>query len=143
VSVEIHRAHDRTEQDAAIALRHRVFCNEQGVPEADELDGRDDDGLHLVAVDDGRVVATCRLVFVGATVQFSRLAVEPDYRRRGIASRLLDAADGEARRGGARRIVLHAQTYAQELYSAHGYRPRGATFVEARIEHVAMEKALA
>jgi predicted GNAT family N-acyltransferase len=143
VSVEIRRVADTVERDAAIALRHRVFCDEQGVPETDEVDGRDGDGLHLVALDGGAIVATCRLVFVGATVQFSRLAVEPAHRRRGIASAMLDAAETEARTAGARRMVLHAQTYAEELYASHGYRPRGGRFVEARIEHVAMEKSLA
>jgi predicted GNAT family N-acyltransferase len=143
VSVEIRRVADTAERDAAIALRHRVFCDEQGVPETDEVDGRDGDGLHLVALDGGAIVATCRLVFVGATVQFSRLAVEPAHRRRGIASAMLDAAEAEARAAGARRMVLHAQTYTEELYASHGYRPRGGRFVEARIEHVAMEKSLA
>lgn len=144
MNVTVRRARDAAERDAALDLRYRVFCEEQGVPPSDELDGRDGEGVHLVAVaDDGRVVGTCRLVFVGATVQFSRLAVEPEWRRRRIASRLLELADAEARAAGAHRLVLHAQTYARELYSAHGYRPRGPTFVEAGIEHVAMEKALA
>ena len=44
--------------------------------------------------------------------------------------------------GGARRIVLHAQTYARELYENAGYRPRGRVFWEAGIEHIAMEKLL-
>ena len=144
MSVEVRRARDDAERNAAIALRHRVFVEEQGVPARDEVDGRDGDGLHLVAVDEqGRVLATCRLVFVGATVQLSRLAVDVSHRREGIASRLLRAADEEMRRRGARRVVLHAQTYARDLYLSHGYHPRGPVFVEAGIEHVAMEKSLA
>jgi predicted GNAT family N-acyltransferase len=143
VSVEIRRVRSSTERDAALTLRHEVFCVEQGVPPGDEQDGRDPEGLHLVAVEDGTVIATCRLVFVGGTVQFSRLAVEPDHRRRGIASRLLVAADSESRSAGARRIVLHAQTYARDLYRNQGYRIRGPLFCEAGIEHVAMEKRLA
>ena len=74
---------------------------------------------------DDSVLATCRLLFVGPTVQFSRLAVQRDARRRGIASRLLELADQETRAGGARRIVLHAQTYARSLYEGAGYQPRG------------------
>jgi predicted GNAT family N-acyltransferase len=38
--------------------------------------------------------------------------------------------------------VLHAQTYARELYETAGYRARGRLFWEAGIEHVAMEKLL-
>ncbi|HEY2637452.1 MAG TPA: GNAT family N-acetyltransferase, partial [Solirubrobacteraceae bacterium] len=138
MSVEVRRANGDGETEAAIRLRHRVFCEEQGVPESDEVDGRDGEGVHLVAVDEnGRVVATCRLVFVGSTVQLSRLAVDVSHRRQGIASRLLRTADAAVRERGARRVVLHAQTYARDLYLSHGYRPRGPIFVEAGIEHVA------
>jgi predicted GNAT family N-acyltransferase len=143
VSVEIRRVADEDEMAAALDLRDRVFCVEQGVPKREEIDGRDDEAIHLVAVRDGRVVGTCRLLFVDRTVQLSRLAVEPDARREGIATELLRAADAEAAAAGARRIVLHAQTYAQQLYTAAGYEPRGRVFVEAAIEHVAMEKRLA
>lgn len=143
MSEQIRRVRDEAELEAALDLRHRVFCLEQGVPKHEEVDGRDGDGIHLVAVRDGRVVGTCRLLFVDRTVQLSRLAVDPSARREGIATRLLRAADAEAELGRARRIVLHAQTYAQRLYEAVGYEPRGRIFVEAGIEHVAMEKRLA
>lgn len=130
------------EFEAALALRHEVFCVEQGVPSNEERDGRDRTGLHLVALQDGEVVATCRLVFVGNTVQFSRLAVKRSARRQGIASAMLRATDAESLAHGAHRIVLHAQTYARPLYDQAGYVPRGREFVEANIEHVAMEKLL-
>lgn len=143
MSVEVRRAEGEAEMEALLDLRHRVFCVEQGVPKREEIDGRDGEATHLVALLDGRVVGTCRLLFVDRTVQLSRLAVEPEVRRRGIASRLLRAADAEAEASGARRIVLHAQTYAKQLYAAAGYEPRGRVFVEASIEHVAMEKRLA
>lgn len=126
----------------ALALRHEVFCVEQGVPRHEEVDGRDHEGLHLVAVADGRLLATCRLLFVGPTAQFSRLAVRRSARRRGIATNLLELAEAEARAARASRLVLHAQTYAQSLYEQAGYRARGRVFVEANIEHIAMERLL-
>ena len=141
-TIEIRRHQGEEEMTQLLRLRHDVFCGEQGVPEREELDGRDGEAVHLVAVEDGRVLATCRLLFVGATVQFSRLAVARDARRRRIATRLLALADDETRAGGARRLVLHAQTYARSLYDAAGYEPRGRVFMEAGIEHVAMEKLL-
>lgn len=143
MSVEIRRVAGEAEMTAALEVRHQVFCVEQGVPKREEIDGRDREAVHLVAVEDGRVLGTCRLLFVDRTVQFSRLAVEPGARRRGIATRLLQAADAEALAAGAKRIVLHAQTYARDLYLADGYEPRGHVFVEAGIEHIAMEKRLA
>ena len=142
VAYEVRRARGEAEMAALLELRHHVFCIEQGVPEREELDGRDGDGVHLVAVSDGEVLATCRLLFVGPTVQFSRLAVRQAARRHGIASALLALADDETRAGGARRLVLHAQTYARSLYDGAGYEPRGRVFMEAGIEHIAMEKVL-
>jgi len=141
-AVEIRRVRGEDEMAQLLKLRRDVFCREQGVPEREELDGRDGEGIHLVAVAGDEVLATCRLLFIGPTVQFSRLAVRASARRRGIATRLLALADAETRAGGARRLVLHAQTYARSLYEAAGYEPRGRVFMEAGIEHVAMEKLL-
>ena len=142
LTYEVRRVRGDEEMAAALALRHEVFCVEQGVPVYEELDGRDAEGVHLVAVSNGTLLATCRLLFVGPTVQFSRLAVRESVRRQGIASALLSLADEETRAGGARRLVLHAQTYARALYEAAGYEPRGRIFMEAGIEHIAMEKHL-
>ncbi len=142
VDYEVRLARDQHELGEALALRHEVFCVEQGVPEHEELDGRDPEGIHLIAVRGQELLATCRLVLIGSTAQFSRLAVRPDVRRQGIATALLDEAESLARTSGARRIVLHAQTYARPLYEVAGYRTRGGVFTEAGIEHVAMEKEL-
>jgi predicted GNAT family N-acyltransferase len=142
LTYEVRRASGDQEMTAVVELRHEVFCVEQGVPQREELDGRDGQALHLVAVSGDQLLATCRLLFVGPTVQFSRLAVRKSARRHGIASALLARADAETRAGGARRLVLHAQTYARALYDSAGYEPRGRIFMEAGIEHVAMEKQL-
>jgi predicted GNAT family N-acyltransferase len=148
VRYEIRRAHTQRELAEALKLRYAVFCVEQGVPEHEELDGRDHEGIHLVAVavDDagsGELLGTCRLVLVGRTGQFSRLAVKASARRQGIATGLLEAADAETRAAGGRRLVLHAQVYARPLYEQAGYVPRGSVFREAGIDHIAMEKVLA
>jgi predicted GNAT family N-acyltransferase len=140
---EVRRVRGEAEMSAALTLRHDVFCLEQGVPESEELDGRDHEGIHLVAVGGGELLGTCRVLMVGATAQFSRLAVRQSARRRGIATALLDEAEVETRAAGGNRLVLHAQTYARELYENAGYRPRGREFWEAGIEHIAMEKVLA
>jgi predicted GNAT family N-acyltransferase len=124
-------------------LRRRVFCDEQGVSFAADRDGRDPEALHVVAVEDGRLVGTCRVLVQGTLARLGRLAVEADQRRRGVAGRILDVAGDTARRAGATEIDLHAQTYALPLYQAAGYAERGEEFVEEGIRHVAMRKPLA
>lgn len=140
--MEVREAQTEDELEQALALRERVFCGEQGVTPAADRDGRDRESTHLVAVEDGRVVGTCRLLPRGQVIRLGRLAVERDRRGEGIASRILVLADDVSRRLGGRRIDLHAQTYAIGLYLADGYVETGERFVEEGIEHVSMEKRL-
>jgi predicted GNAT family N-acyltransferase len=139
---EVRPARDQTEVDAALALRHEVFCVVQGVSLAEERDGRDDEALHLVVVDDGDVVGTCRLLLVGSEVKLGRMAVAPAHRGRGLAAELLVEADARARELHAQRIALAAQLTAQAIYRRAGYAPYGDVFLDAGIEHVMMGKAL-
>jgi predicted GNAT family N-acyltransferase len=124
-------------------LRARVFCDEQGVSAAADRDGRDPEAQHVVAVDGGRVIGTCRLLYRGGTAKLGRLAVEPGHRGRGVGGAILQEAERLARADGADRIALHAQAHAKSLYARDGYAERGAPFSEEGIEHVAMEKLLA
>jgi predicted GNAT family N-acyltransferase len=141
--LDVRPAQTSEEIDAALRLRERVFAVEQGVrPEADR-DGRDPEATHLVAVEEGRVVGTCRLVFQGDIARLGRMAVERDLRGRGVGAAILREAEREAIVGGARRISLHAQLAARSLYKRGGYREQGQEFVEEGIEHVTMEKSLA
>jgi predicted GNAT family N-acyltransferase len=142
-ALQIRLAADAAEVDAALDLRHRVFCEEQGVPVPLEADPRDAVALHLVAVRDGAVLGTCRVVFDGETAKIGRMAVEPAARRAGIGIGLLEAALDEARRAGATRASLNAQVAAVGLYARGGFVVTGEPFEEAGIDHVRMERPLA
>jgi predicted GNAT family N-acyltransferase len=141
--LEVREARTAAEVDDALSLRERVFCGEQGVPRAADRDGRDTEALHLVAIDDGRVIGTCRLVFDGPVAKLGRMVVEQGRRRGGVGGALLHAAEVEARRAKSERIALHAQLPAKDLYAGQGFEERGATFMDQGIPHVAMEKRLA
>jgi predicted GNAT family N-acyltransferase len=141
--IEVRPARDESEVGGALALRRDVFCVEQGVSLADELDGRDDDALHLVIVErGGAVVGTCRLLVEGADVNLGRMAVARSHRGRGLAQALLTEAEARARDVGGERIVLAAQLPARALYERAGYAPYGDVFLDAGIEHVMMAKGL-
>lgn len=152
---QVRAARDPAEIEAALRLRYRVFCEEQGVTFDAEQDGRDPEALHLVALYGDALVGTCRLVFdpdTGAITddaaaptlaRLGRMAVEPGLRGRGIGAAILEAAERECRTAGARRIRLHAQTAARSLYERAGFEVVGEPFIEEGIPHVTMEKALA
>jgi ElaA protein len=141
--MEVRRARDEAEIGAALDLRRRVFCGEQGISPAAEHDGLDGEALHVVAFEDERLVGTCRLVFADGVAHLARMAVEPDRRRVGIGAALLAAAECEACAVGATSVRLHAQTAARRLYDAADYSPVGDELLEEGIPHIAMQKALA
>ncbi len=124
-------------------LRVRVFVGEQGVDAEEELDDLDAESVQIVAVDEGGVIATCRLREIGdGEWKLERMAVERRLRGCGVGSRLLAEAEREVRQRRATEMVLHAQRRAEPFYASNGYLAEGDTFLEAEIEHVRMRKTL-
>jgi predicted GNAT family N-acyltransferase len=142
LTLTVRPARDAAEVRAAMDLRVRVFCDEQGVDRRVELDGLDDEATQIVALDESGVIATCRLRFLDDACRLERMAVERRYRGAGAGRRLLEGAEGEARRQGANSMLLHAQRRAEGFYAGAGYEAEGETFIEEGIEHVAMTKRL-
>ncbi len=145
--IHIRWASDPDDVPGAIAVRKQVFCHEQGVPVEEEIDGLDDDAEHLVALAprDGRerVIGTVRLLVDGDTAKIGRVAVERDWRRRGIAARMLRMAILRARERGCRRARLAAQLDAVALYEQAGFVVESDEFEEAGIPHVWMGRTIA
>ncbi|HEX2360383.1 MAG TPA: GNAT family N-acetyltransferase [Solirubrobacterales bacterium] len=142
LTLTVREAGGPDELEAAMTLRRRVFCDEQGVSRKVEFDGLDGEATQVVALDESGVVATCRLRFFGGDCKLERMAVERRLRGQGAGAALLEASERIARERGAVRMVLNAQTAARGFYAAGGYEPVGDPFIEASIEHVRMTKPL-
>jgi predicted GNAT family N-acyltransferase len=143
LTVTVRPVRDDAELEAARDLRVRVFVGEQGVSPDQELDGRDGEATHIVALDESGVIATCRLREVEPGLwKLERMATDARLRNLGVGGRLLAGAEDEVRSRGAREIVLTAQIRAERFYASHAYEPKGETFMEAGIEHITMRKAL-
>jgi predicted GNAT family N-acyltransferase len=142
-AVDVRPVRDAEELEQALTLRDRVFAGEQGVDPAADRDGLDDQALQFVAVEDGRVVGTCRVLIRGGVARLGRMVVDRRLRGRGVGARLLDVAERAAADAGATLVRLHAQATAAEFYARGGYTPVGEPFVEEGIDHITMERALA
>lgn len=136
------RSRDRLEQ--AFAIRRAVFVVEQGVSETLEIDGRDDEARHLLALRDGDPVGTLRLRWVddGRVAKIERVAVLPPARGAKVGQILVEAALALARTAGAEAALLHAQTVVQGFYARLGFVACGPEFIEDGIPHVAMQLSL-
>lgn len=136
-------AEGEADLQGAFALRERVFCGEQGVPVEIEVEPADREALHLVAADpDGQIVGTLRLLFSGAAVKVGRVAVERDWRGRGIAGRMLELALSQAAERGATEARLASQVAVVELYRRAGFEVQSEVFEEVGIPHVWMGRTL-
>jgi ribosomal protein S18 acetylase RimI-like enzyme len=86
--------------------------------------GRDPDAV-IVAEHDGELVGSVIAGWDGWRCHLYRLAVRPAWRRRGVGSALLRAAEDRFRAVGAARadaMVLHSNGLGQSLWRAEGYR---------------------
>lgn len=123
----------------AAPIRFAVFVEEQSVPLDIELDEHDQLSVHAVVFEQGKAVATGRLLPDG---RIGRMAVLEPWRRRGIGARILEALVEEARRRGHAEVVLSAQLGAAEFYRSHGFTAEGKVYQEAGILHQKMRRRL-
>lgn len=122
------------------AVRDEVFVREQGVPVALEHDAHDAECLHVVArTTSGDAVGTGRLLPDG---HIGRMAVRQPWRGEGVGGAILALLIEEARERGHAKVVLNAQVSALDFYRSFDFVELGQCFIEAGIDHQAMELVL-
>jgi predicted GNAT family N-acyltransferase len=127
------------DMDEVFALRYEVFVVGQDVPEELERDDLDDHSDHAVAIVDGIVMGTGRLLPDGT---IGRMAVSDSARGRGLGAAVLAVLEERARDRGLPAVELHAQVHALGFYERYGYVPFTDVYLEAGIEHRSMRKEL-
>ncbi len=125
------------------ALRRIVFIEEQGVSEADEVDDKDDEAIHLLATLNGKPVGSARLLISGETGKIGRVCVLAETRGTGLGAQLMRAAVDRFRQiPGVTKVKLGAQTHALAFYERLGFEAHGPEFDDAGIAHREMVLAL-
>ncbi len=139
---QVGRCQTAVEIEQALAIRRKVFVEEQVIPEELEQDGYDAEAIHYLAWVDGIPAGAVRLLPQGREVKLQRMAVLPEFRRQGVGRQIVKKLLADARREGFSRIVLDSQASARIFYLTLGFVEEGLPFLEAGIPHVRMSITL-
>jgi predicted GNAT family N-acyltransferase len=119
----------------AFRLRREVFVVEQKVPPDEEFDADDLTASHVVAIIDGDVCGTLRVIEAADYMKIGRVVTGLPWRGRGVASAMLrHAMETHAHRRSG-RFHLAAQTDKMALYARFGFEPYGDEFLDVGIPH--------
>ncbi|WP_100076211.1 GNAT family N-acetyltransferase [Chryseobacterium camelliae] len=126
---------------AIIKARVDVFVVEQDCPYPD-LDGYDQQALHLWAEQDGDVLAYCRIFSKGIKydeASIGRVLTTAQARGKNLGKQLIDyAVQAVENRFHTPEIRISAQDYLLKFYSGFGFEDTGKKYLEDDIPHTEM-----
>lgn len=121
--------------------RNAIFVVEQECA-YQEIDGRDQESLHLSAWDGDVLVAYARLMPAGVKYEepsIGRVIVNSEYRGQGIARELIDRAMKAMReKWDVQSIKLHAQSHLTSFYGSFGFDEISESYLDDGIPHTDM-----
>ncbi|MGO1296158.1 MAG: GNAT family N-acetyltransferase [Vibrio sp.] len=118
------------------SVRDGVFVTEQGIDTSIEHDGLDHDALHVLVFVNNQAAATGRILADG---HIGRVAVISAFRGQGLGGEVMRTLLNATKQKNYPRAYLNAQSSAIEFYKKLGFHEYGDSFVEAGIDHQAME----
>jgi ElaA protein len=124
-----------------LRLRSDVFVVEQKCVYQD-MDGLDQQAMHLLGVQDGELVAYARCFEPGvkfAEASIGRVLVRASSRSIGLGHALMEQAVlATSQVWGPQAIRIGAQAHLAAYYARHGFMDVGKPFVEDGIPHLEM-----
>jgi len=128
---------DKSLAAISMAIRQKVFVEEQNVDATLEYDGHDGEATHYILYYNGTAVGTARWRQTPKGIKLERFALLPKFRNKGIGSKLLEKVMADVSTTG-QTIYLHAQEKAVTYYQRVGFKTEGDAFIEAGIRHYKM-----
>ncbi|MEM1038881.1 MAG: GNAT family N-acetyltransferase [Pseudomonadota bacterium] len=140
----IEQISEPSEIERALAIRHAVFVEEQGVPLNMEIDEHDyANAIHFLGRLQGQPVATARLCLMDGVAKIQRVAVLIEARGGGHGAALVAHLVAYAKTNRlAPVIALDSQTHATGFYERLGFATTGEPFDDAGIMHIRMEMTI-
>lgn len=122
-------------EEEIISIRETVFVKEQSVPKELELDGIDNECIHVLIKDDKKFIATGRIQKDG---HIGRVAVLKEYRGKGLGKEVINSLIAWAKEHSLHQVYLGAQLQAVDFYKRIGFKEYGEIFLDAGIQHIHM-----
>ena len=116
-------------------VRHKVFVVEQSIPPEIEMDGKDSDCIHFLALKQSKPIGAARLQKYG---KIERVSVLREYRTKGIGTAIMKMVIEKAKDLDVEKIYLHSQMDSKIFYQRLGFIELGQIFFEANIPHIEM-----
>lgn len=126
-----------------LSLRCEVFIVEQNCVYQD-VDNKDADAIHLLGVDNGKIIAYARLFDAGNyfdNASIGRVLVKEEHRIKKLGHDLMkEAISAVKSEFNTEKITISAQKYLEKFYQQHGFFTVGEEYLEDDIPHIRMEK---
>lgn len=121
------------------SLRKSVLVAEVGLPGSFIEDDQDSEYLHFRTQSNQQTMGAIRMDLEG---NISRLAVDSNFRGKGVGQALVEAAVAKARRFGLQNVQLDALKTLTHFYEKSGFEAVGKPFLAFDLEHQHFERTL-
>jgi len=126
-----------------LQLRNEVFIVEQNCVYKD-TDGKDQSAWHLMAIEDGKLVAYTRILPPGVSYgdpAIGRVVTSSSKRRTGLGKELMKRTiEACEKLFGKISITLSAQVYLEDFYRGFGFIVVGEEYLDDGIPHIEMSR---
>ncbi|TYA74792.1 GNAT family N-acetyltransferase [Seonamhaeicola marinus] len=125
----------------AVSIRKELFFKNMENSSKLIEDAHEANGLHLVCLEEEKVIGTGRLNIEVNTSIISQMAISSQYQKQGVGSQLLRELIRYSKEKGISKIVLSARETAIDFYSKFNFKPTGALYpsLKTGIIHQNME----
>ena len=124
-----------------LRLRSEIFVVEQNCVYQD-LDNKDLDGYHLMAIENGELIGYLRILNKGVSYKeasIGRVVVKKEYRRKKLGLEIINKGiDFIINTLQEKEVRISAQVYAKNLYKKAGFVEVSEEYLEDDIPHVEM-----
>jgi predicted GNAT family N-acyltransferase len=135
------------EYHQAARLRYELFYREHGIAFAAIFDPQEERDLHVaITTNPGNDVLGYGRLSQNSPSEFKiyQMVVAPDYQKRGLGTRILQALTQAAKARGANLVVLNARIAKISFYQKFGFQPVGEVFPSSMTgePHIKMQKQI-